>query len=287
MKLFEIRDEAQRQAQPGERARSRTKTADRPDLSAFDRAFADQVAGSQNVPAAQQQGQEERLPSRPTASRGRTRSAAASATMSPEAGEKLSFLSRLGLEDEISDEEAADRAGASLWDDDDDEGEVPTPTRTGTELTSIENMPTVVGQQLDQAGVENPEWHQVKHLPGYLQSAIRAMGRQVFGSFTRTPIEDIQVVANVGGGPNTEREVKAVATWLHSHGKKDTDGEMDFQQSIPDYGADFAIYKKDGFTFMVVKDFAGHYIYSWPTSDEKSSKGSERPAIDVDRRRLR
>ena len=273
MKLFEIRD----------RTKTKTQTAG-PDLSAFDRAFADQVRGTQDLPA---QRQDTRAPERRTATGGQTRARATGIDMGPEAGEKLSFLDRLGIQDEISDEEAAERAGVNMWDDDHhdvshDEPEAPT-----QQLARIENMPAVIGKQMTDTDSINPEWHQVKHLPGYLKSPIRAMGRQIFGTYTKTPIEDIQVLAHVGGkGPNTEDEVKAVATWLLKHGQKDTDGEMNFQQSIPDYNADFAIYKRDGYTFMVVKDFAGHYIYSWPSADEHS-EGAEGAAVGVDRRRLR
>jgi len=40
------------------------------------------------------------------------------------------------------------------------------------------------------------DWHMVRHLPSYLGAPIRALGRQVFGPFTNTPIENIQVLAN-------------------------------------------------------------------------------------------
>ena len=88
------------------------------------------------------------------------------------------------------------------------------------------------------------EWHQVKHLPGYLRSSIRAFGRQIFRAFTKTPIEEIQVLASLGGRePNSMREIDAAAGWLQKNGVKDTHAVMDFERSIPDYKAELVVYR--------------------------------------------
>ena len=146
----------------------------------------------------------------------------------------------------------------------------PEPRTPGTDVATIETLPDVINKEIAKHAPVEPDWHQIKHLPGYIKAAIRAMGRQVFGTFTKTRIEDIQVIANLGGqGPNTEREVNAVAGWLKDNGTRDTDGEMNFQRSIPDYDAEFKMYSFDKFTFMIVKDDYGNYIYSWPTADNK------------------
>lgn len=114
----------------------------------------------------------------------------------------------------------------------------------------------------------NPEFHQVKNLPGYMSRAIRAMGRETFRQYTNTPIEDISVIAHMGGqGPNSEREITAVAQWLKSHARKIDQAEMDFGQTIPGYTARTAMYTMGGMRFLVVQDFAGGYIYAWPEGD--------------------
>lgn len=266
MKLFEVKQ-------------VKTATDDFVDLGSLRDALAQSGMGTQNVP----QKQERRstpaaTPKLKQAPAAQTRARAAQVEMPPEAGEKLSFLQHLDLQDEISDEEAARRAGATT-----DDGYVPEP-----EPTDIENMPAVINKEISASSPVEPEWHQVKHLPGYLQQGIRAMGRQVFSTFTETPIEDIQVIANVGGrGPNEVREINAVAGWLKDNAQRDTDGEMDFERSMPDYKADFQIYKAQGFTFMLVQDFAGRYIYSWPSTNEQGTKGAERLSVGSERRRLR
>jgi hypothetical protein len=70
------------------------------------------------------------------------------------------------------------------------------------------NLPAIAGQALMAAGVQSPEFHQVANLPGNMSSMIRQLGRSLFSSFTKTPVNEIYVVANLGGqGPNTNREV--------------------------------------------------------------------------------
>ncbi len=276
--LFEIQlnendeDERQRerQAQQQDQTRTQTRTADpemAPDMSAFQRDMDAKEQGTANVPQKKRWGN---LPSLRQASAAATRQATANVGLPAEAGEKLSFLQSLGLEDEISDEQAMAIAGRDADQDVDMAVGRPEPQTLGTDVATIETLPDVINKEVAKHAPVEPDWHQVKHLPGYVKGAIRAMGRQVFGVFTKTKIEDIQVIANLGGsGPNTEREINAVAGWLKDNGTRDTDGEMNFNQSIPDYDAEFKMYSAENFTFMIVQDDYGNYVYSWPTADNK------------------
>lgn len=131
--------------------------------------------------------------------------------------------------------------------------------------TTPENLPAVVNKEIMAHGQVEPEWHMVKNLPGYLATPIRAMGRQVFKPFTDTPIEEINVLANLmGQGPNENRELNAVAGWARAHGVEIVDAEIQFQELMPDYEADIKAYRAGGYVFFLVQDFAGNYIYSWP-----------------------
>lgn len=172
----------------------------------------------------------------------------------------LNKLTQMDMSDEdtISDEQARINAGLSNDDDDDD-------TELSTEVRS--DMPANVSNAMQVSAGLVPEWHMVKNLPGYLASAIRSIGRQVFAPFTSTPIEEIQVLANLGDGPNTQQEIDAVLGYLKTEGEHNSDADLEFQRKIPNYGAKVKIYTALGYTFMVVKDFAGNYIYSWPTKD--------------------
>ena len=122
----------------------------------------------------------------------------------------------------------------------------------------------------------NPEWHQIKNLPGYMQRPIRAMGRATMGAFTDTPIEEISLVANLGGqGPNSDREVSAVAQWLKTNAQKVDAADMDFGNTIPGYEAQTLVYKVPGMKFLVVRDFAGGYIYAWPDASNDQLAGNK------------
>lgn len=278
--LFEINEntrERQREKAQQTQTKTQTKTAEpgaAPDLSAFERGMEDLKQGTKNVP---QQKTWADLPDLKRSTAAQTRQKLAGITAPEAAAEKLTFLQRLGLEDEISDAEAAEIAGRVQQD---YEYGRPEPVTTGTDVATIETMPAVVNKEIAKHAPVEPEWHQVKHLPGYLAAAIRAMGRQVFGVFTNTRIEDIQIIANLGGqGPNSERELDAVAGWLKDNGVRDTDGEMNFHQSIPDYGAEFQVYNAEKFTFMIVKDEYGNYVYSWPTKDNKTFANDKHKAL--------
>jgi hypothetical protein len=126
----------------------------------------------------------------------------------------------------------------------------------------------VAGQALQAAGVQNPEFHQVANLPGNMADQIRQLGKSLFGSLTMTPTKRIHVVANLGGqGPNSTQEVNAVAGFLKQYGDDRGPGDIDFEQVMPGYKAQTHMYTAAGIRWMLVKDFAGQYIYCWPEED--------------------
>lgn len=130
------------------------------------------------------------------------------------------------------------------------------------------NLPAVASANMQAAGVQNPEFYQVAALPGNMSATIRQLGRNLFGSLTATPTNRIHIVANLGGqGPNTTQEVNAVAGYLREHGKDLGSGDIDFNQVMPGYQADTHMYSAGGIRWMLVKDFAGQYIYCWPETD--------------------
>ena len=178
----------------------------------------------------------------------------------------LMDIAGLDLKDTISDEQAARNAGHS-----EEDFQRPQPV-------DPDNLPAVINKSLKAAGKMEVEFSQVKHLPGYLREPIRAMGRQVFKVFTNTPIEDISVLANLNGmgGPNEISEINAVAGYARQHGTKDRQAELNFDQSIPGYEAEVAVFNTDETTFMLVKDFMGSYVYSWPSQHTKRLKESAR-----------
>jgi hypothetical protein len=146
---------------------------------------------------------------------------------------------------------------------------------------AADNVPAIISTSLKKMGSEvgdqtaiNPEFHQVKNLPGYLSKPIRVMGRETFKPYTKTPIEDISVIADLmGQGPNTPRDVQGVAKWLATNAQEVDRATMDYGSSMPGYEANTISYSTAGIRFMVVKDFAGYYIYAWPESDSVKQVG--------------
>ena len=130
------------------------------------------------------------------------------------------------------------------------------------------NLPAVAGHALATAGVHNPDFYKVANLPGNMNRAIRTLGRHLFRSMTRTPTDDIWMVANLGGqGPNTSAEVNAVAGWVRENGEDLGDGNIDFDTTIPGYNADIRQYSAAGIRWLLVRDEFGNYVYTWPEHD--------------------
>jgi len=170
--------------------------------------------------------------------------------------------------------------------DDDDWGfaEPDTDTALDTEVRTA-NLPAIAGANMQAAGVQSPDFHKVSNLPGNMSRAIRSLGKQLFRSMTRTPTDDIYVVANLGGqGPNSTQEVNAVAGWVRKNGDALGPGNIDFDTTIPGYNADIHQYSAGGIRWLLVQDEFGNYIYSWPESD--SIEHANAPELGQDRPRL-
>ncbi len=149
-------------------------------------------------------------------------------------------------------------------------GEPDLPQPAGDELVvrTAQDIPAVISNAISQTGATAPEWHHIRDLPGFNDRMIRAMGRQMFGMFTRTPVEEIKTIANVNGqGPNSESEVNRVARWLRDHAEFVGDIDLDFGNAIPGYKPEVLEYTANGTRFQVVRDHFGKYIYAYPESD--------------------
>lgn len=187
--------------------------------------------------------------------------------------EMRDYLSRINFnaDDEISDAEAARRAGHS------------TDNNTLPSTVTRQNLPAILNRQLQAAGEQMPEWHTINNLPGYMARNIRSMGRQFFGMFTRTPLEDIMTIANVQGqGPNSDAELRAVGAWLMQNGEDLGKVDIDMGPAIRGYKPDVKEYRAGGIRFHVVRDPMGQYIYAYPEQDAVSHDGADR--LDAPRR---
>lgn len=141
-------------------------------------------------------------------------------------------------------------------------------------VRTARDVPVVISTAMRATGFETPEWHTINNLPGYQERNIRGMGRQLFGMFTRTPLEQIKTIANVGGqGPNTSQEVRAVAAWLRDNAEDLGEVQVDHGIAIPGYRPDVKEFRIRGVRFHVVRDPIGEYIYAYPDSDARLAGG--------------
>lgn len=148
-------------------------------------------------------------------------------------------------------------------DDEEEEG-------VGVTIEEPNTLPQEIRRDLRTHGDVTARFHSVENLPGYLDDAIRMMGQKVFASLTATPINEINVLANLGNqGPNEQRELNAVAGMVDTYGQRRGDYEMRFDRILPGYEADIRVYEYKDQIFCLVKDFAGSYIYSWPAENKK------------------
>ena len=189
------------------------------------------------------------------AGRERTRSAGRGIMMPHRAGEHYMDAMKSGIRDNIDDIEAVERAGGVTEPNvagiaDEPQGEL--------ENHSMDDLPAVVSQ-----GVGTPqrlEWHQIKHMPGYMASQIRGIARQIFGHLTDTPLEDIQTINTA---MNPKHHVEAMAHWLTKNGTFVDEFDMDLGRIMPGYTAKAKLYDALGYQFFIMKDIMAEYIYVW------------------------
>lgn len=162
------------------------------------------------------------------------------------------------------------------------EPDTPTYDLVPKSRVSTQDLPAIINKQLLAAGVQIPDWHVVSNLPGNMKRSIMILGKRLFGSLTKTPVQDITLIGNVlGQGPNTSREVNAVAGWLVKNGKDLGSGDIDFSKIMPGYEAKIHQYTLAGARWLLVQDDFGQYIYTWPEEQSLDSYSSQRVITDL------
>lgn len=174
----------------------------------------------------------------------------------------LSGAMALDVQDELSNHEAAMAAGHTVG--------------VTDEPKNPDNLPAMISRELERTDAQfDPMWHQVKHLPGYLQNAIRGTARQVFDRFTKTPIEDIQMMCTI---LDPEVDVRKMMAWIMNNGQEVDKMTFDFSAQIAGYKADFSIWRAAGYEFGLCHDMGGYYVYGWPEAEAQVTDRSDRMA---------
>jgi len=263
-------EEAPEIAEPPERPRkqTKTKTKNKPDVN-YDPFQQQQDQPLTNRPEEPQGQQRPQGPTIRRANQADTQRAAAGVRLPPEAMRHLQNLGNIEIDPNLADYPARPQ-----------EPEFLPSTRVNTE-----NLPTVAGQALAAEGITSPAFHQVASLPGNMSRMIRQLGKLLFGSMTTTATEDIYMIGNLGGqGPNTRMDVNSVANFVREHGEDLGPGDIDFDRVMPGYTAQTHQYVAAGIRWLLVRDFAGEYIYCWPETD--STTPANQAQLGNDPRRL-
>lgn len=258
MKLRSLRDKPIKKQSLKE---ADTKTMNPTDID-WDTVFDDPVSKGDLATAQkpEQKPKQKELPPMRKASAQKTAAAMQNVRMNPQAADMLGGLNI--PDDALANEPDLDMPGADA-------------TAGATRPVNPDNVPAIIStaiantsSEVSDASTVNPEWHQVKNLPGYMSKQIRVLGRETFKPFTKTKIEDISVLANLGGqGPNSNREIQAVSKWLKENGTEIGDAHLDYGSTMPGYTAETISYTASGVRFLLVMDAMGHYIYAWPETD--------------------
>lgn len=139
------------------------------------------------------------------------------------------------------------------------------------------NLPAVISAAMtkSKAGF-NANWHMVRNLPGYIQLGIRQYGKSIFEAFTSSPIEQIQTLSTIS---NSVTEVKLMMAWIRENGVREDISEVDGSQVFPDYVADVQKWSCMDYSFLLVQDAVGHYVYGWHRDFDHSLDHQQRPCL--------
>ena len=119
----------------------------------------------------------------------------------------------------------------------------------------------------------HPRWLRLNQLPGFMWSAIRAMGESVFSPLTRTRLDRIEVIADLGGsGPHTRQEIDDTAHRLRRASDPSRIVEYSSEEVARLLGGGVYIARAVQFetaehSYLLVTDAMGAYVYRWPAVD--------------------
>jgi hypothetical protein len=145
----------------------------------------------------------------------------------------------------------------------------PKPTEIPTLPARTADLPSLISKDIGMT--RGPKWMKVGDLPGYHQDQIRAIGRSVFGHFTKEQLANVHVLANLHGTnhPHSDMDLNTIGGWIKKNAETLPPQEMDFEKSIPGYKVNVQHHRSKNVRFMTAQDDFGKYIYAWPENLSK------------------
>lgn len=126
-----------------------------------------------------------------------------------------------------------------------------------------ENLPEIINRAVVESGEFDlePDWYMVKDTPGYVYNGIRRLGSMIFSNYTNLPLDEINILCTL---TNNDEEVKGMMAWIVENGELVCNDDLKFERIMPGYSPKVQLWAVEGYSFLLVKDHEGHYIYGWP-----------------------
>ncbi len=143
-------------------------------------------------------------------------------------------------------------------------GEQPLPPALvrGHEQERPRNAVAVINQAVAHPLPVNPEWHEVRNLPGYTQGGVlRRIIRKTFEQVTDAQLEQMHMICDL---LNPAAHVRTVANWINANAQRVDAADFDFAASVPGFKAQFQIFQDAKTTYVITQDVGGHYVYICP-----------------------
>lgn len=147
----------------------------------------------------------------------------------------------------------------------------------------ISGMPVPAAEAPRLAGIDDfTSWTTIGHLPGYVSSGVRALGRPIFRNFPcfvdfedgarrlgQDALSQVHAIGFSNGDDATA--IRTVVEWIRDHGDVVNSAEVSFGRHIPGYKPTLTLALSDENTFLLVRESVetgaprdAHYVYAWP-----------------------
>lgn len=149
--------------------------------------------------------------------------------------------------------------------------------------TTPENLPAVISSAIAHQDDFAPTWHLIGNLPGMILQGVRAVAGQIFGQFTDTPIERIQMMTSALN-MNPEVDVRKMMSLIRANGQKIDSMDFDFSEHMPAYqqiaqATEGQLWTAFGYEFFLMRDAGGYYVYGWPEGNRQVSTAGQAPML--------
>jgi hypothetical protein len=134
-------------------------------------------------------------------------------------------------------------------------------------LPAFRGNQNAVGHPHQPQGAHCEEWLQLRRLPPYIFTQIRALGRNIWANYAgHMQLEDINTICHIPQLPqfHSREFVRNHVEWIRQHGNEVLNDNIDFGDNIRGYGARVSLWQVAAFEFLIVQDNHGEYVYGWP-----------------------